>query len=139
MVALFVLVSPLRAMCRQCQFASVGRNCSASHKQVVAAQHTVLKMTPGKHCQQVANSQSRSPHLTSTGSCPDRPCQQLLDSASKMNRLDRAQLVVSFRSVASTEVSDDPDFVTKDPLYSPIGSLSLSPLTYEPLSVSLRI
>lgn len=55
-----------------------------------------------------------------------------------MNRLDAAQRVVSFRSVASTEASDDHDLVAKDPLHSNIERPPLN-LCMDQLSVSLRI
>lgn len=139
-VALLVLISPLPAMCSQCRFTAVGQNCSATHRQAATIQQAAAMTIPGVHCQHVANSQSKSrSHFASRALCQDTPCQQSMDSATKLNRLDSARLVVSFRSVTLTEVSDDGDLVGEALLHSYIEKRLLNSSAYQPLSVTLRI
>lgn len=139
-VALLVLISqPLQAMCSQCRFMIAGRNCSGTHARAATTEQAEAAKIPGEHCEHVANSQSRSrSHFISRASCQGQPCQQLTDLATTMNRVDSAQLVASFRSVAPAEASDN-DPVAEEPLRGHAETYLLNPSALQPLSVSLRI
>lgn len=138
-VALLVLISTLPAMCSQCEFTMAGQNRNATYKQNIGAAAQASRMAmPSKHCQHIANSQSSPPHLTSTGPCQDRPCQQLVDSATKSNSSESAKLAHSFRVVVAA-VSGDDGLVAEDSHHSRIEKLPLHRSAYQPLSVSLRI
>jgi hypothetical protein len=140
MVALLFLASTLPAMCGQCEFAAAKLNCHASRKQAAASPEAASRAMTGEHCQHMANTQSGSAsHLGSTGSCQDRPCQHLLDAATKTNRWDVAQLAHTLCTVVATEVSGDHDLIAKDSPRSRIEKPPLNASAYQPLSVNLRI
>jgi hypothetical protein len=140
MVALLVLAAPLPAMCSQCPLATTKPNAQTIRIQAPASPGTSSEVSADEHCHHLAKSQSGSAaRLVSTRLCQDRPCQELLDAAPKMNRGDFTQPEQSFRSLASTAGSGDHFPSAKDFFQSRFETRSLIPLMNQALSLSLRI
>ena len=138
MVALLVLAAPLPAMCSQCRFAAK-RNSQTSRMQAPASPGTSSEVSADEHCQHLANSQSGSAaRLVSTRLCQDRPCLELRNTATKMNRWV-SQLPQTHRTLASTVRSGAHELVAENPLQIQIAEPPLIPLANQPFSVTLRI
>jgi hypothetical protein len=139
MVALLVLAAPLPAMCGQCQFPSGKLDCHQSQTVSPAFADSGSESAADKHCQHLANSQSGSAvRLVSTRLCQDRPCLELRNTATKVNRWV-SQLPQSHRTLASTVRSGAQELVVENPLQVQIAEPPLIPLANQPFSITLRI
>ena len=138
-VALLVLAAPLPAMCGQCQLASSKLDCHQSQIVAPAFADSRSEAAAGRHCQHLANSQSGSAaRLLSTGLCQDRPCLELRNTATKVNRWV-SQLPQTHRTLASTVRSGAQELVVENPFQIQIAAPPLIPLANQPFSVTLRI